>query len=74
MDDPRGKGVTMGSTREPDQQVVECSMDEVAERLSAQEGRTVTVAECRKLECQALRKLRAELSRRGLVFDVLIPK
>lgn len=64
-------GVTV---REINYQIVDCSIEEVAERLSLQEGRPVTVAECRKLECQALRKLRAELSRRGLSFEALIPK
>lgn len=48
-------------------------MEEVAQWLSIQEGRTVTVEECRMIECQALRKLRRTLVERGLGYDDLVP-
>lgn len=53
--------------------VVECSVEEVAAALTVQEGRPVTVQEVRRLECCAMRKLRAELRRRGLTADELVP-
>lgn len=46
--------------------MVELTQEETAAALSFQEGRTVTVQEVRQIECQALRKLRRELLRRGL--------
>lgn len=55
-----------------DYEMVECTMEEVAERLSFQEGRKVTVAECRKIECHALRKLRSLLQDRGIEAQDLI--
>ena len=42
--------------------------------LSAMEGREVTVHEVRRIETQALRKLRMEFSRRGLSPAVLLPE
>ncbi len=56
-----------------DYSMVECTMEEVAERLSFQEGRTVTVAECRKIECHALRKIRSLLRERGIEPQDIIP-
>lgn len=53
-------------------ELTECTIEEVAARLSEVEGCTVTVLDVRRIEAQAFRKLRAELSRRGLmVFDLL---
>lgn len=56
-----------------DYEMVECTMEEVAERLSFQEGRKVTVAECRKIECLALRKIRVLLRERGIEPQDIIP-
>lgn len=53
--------------------MVECSMEEVAERMSLQEGRAVSVAECRKLEFSALRKIRILLRERGIEPQDIIP-
>ena len=50
------------------------SVEEVAAWLSAMEGREVTVHEVRRIEAQALRKLRMEFSRRGLSPAVLLPE
>ena len=46
---------------------------EVAEVLSVEEGRQVTVAEIVRLECQALRKLRSACLRRGLTAATCLP-
>jgi DNA-directed RNA polymerase sigma subunit (sigma70/sigma32) len=45
--------------------------EEVAAALSLDEGRPVTILENRKIECQALRKIRSALARRGLRADDL---
>ena len=50
------------------------SVEEVAAWLSAMEGREVSVHEVRRIEAQALRKLRQEFIRRGLSPAVLLPK
>ncbi|HPT49720.1 MAG TPA: hypothetical protein PKZ22_05905 [Accumulibacter sp.] len=50
------------------------SVEEVAAWLSAMEGREVTVHEVRRIEAQALRKLRMEFARRGLSPAVLLPE
>ena len=50
------------------------SVEEVAAWLSAIEGREVTVHEVRRIEAQALRKLRMEFARRGLSPAVLLPE
>jgi len=49
------------------------SVEQVAARLSAAEGRAVSVQEVRRIEAQALRKLRHELIRRGLSPAALLP-
>lgn len=49
------------------------SVEEVAAWLSAMEGRKVSVHEVRRIEAQALRKLRMEFARRGLSPAVLLP-
>lgn len=50
------------------------SVEEVAAWLSAMEGREVTFHEVRRIEAQALRKLRMEFARRGLSPAVLLPE
>lgn len=57
-----------------DYEMVACTMEEVAKMMSMQEGRPVTVGECRKLECQALRKLRAVLRDKGIEPEDIIPE
>lgn len=49
------------------------SAEEVAAWLSEIEGCTVTVLDVRRIEAQALRKLRSALHGRGLTFDDLEP-
>jgi len=46
---------------------------EIAARLSAEEGRVITVVEIYRIECQALRKLRRTLDDRGIGYDDLQP-
>ena len=46
---------------------------EIAERLSIEEGRVVKTSEIYMLECRALRKLRQALSDRGIGYDDLQP-
>lgn len=54
-------------------ELVAATEDEVAAWLSAAEGRAVTVQEVRRIENQALRKLRRALHERGiLVSDLLL--
>jgi DNA-directed RNA polymerase sigma subunit (sigma70/sigma32) len=50
------------------------SVEEVAAWLSAMEGRAVSIHEVRRIEAQALRKLRQEIARRGLTPAVLLPE
>lgn len=45
--------------------------EEVAAALSLDEGRPVTILEIRKIECQAMRKIRSALAKRGLRADDL---
>lgn len=47
--------------------------EEVAAELSRVEGRAVSVAEVRRIEAQALRKLRRMLQGRGLTAGNLLP-
>lgn len=47
--------------------------DEVAEHLSFVEGRQVSIDEVRRIEVQALRKLRQALHRRGITLADLLP-
>lgn len=54
-------------------ELIDKTIEEVAAAMSQEEGHPVTVLEVRRLECQALRKLRRELERRGLTPEVLIP-
>lgn len=49
------------------------TVEEVAAQLSFAEGREVTIHEVRRIEAQALRKLRQMLSGRGLVASELLP-
>lgn len=44
---------------------------EIAKRLSAEEGRVVTAVEIYRIECQALRKLRMTLNDRGISYEAL---
>lgn len=53
--------------------LTECTIEEVAAWLSELEGCIVTVLEVRRIEAQALRKLRSVMVRRGLTFDDLEP-
>ena len=55
-------------------EMTECTCEEVAAWLSDIEGRTVTVLEVRRIESQALRKLRSAIVRRGLRLDDLLPE
>ena len=50
------------------------TVEEVAEWLSFSEGGEVTVHEVRRVEAQALRKLRMEIARRGLSLAILLPE
>ena len=54
-------------------EMTECTSEEVAAWLSEIEGCTVTVLEVRRIEAQALRKLRRALLGRGLALDDLLP-
>lgn len=49
------------------------TVEEVAERLSAQEGRQVSVGEVRRIEAGAMRKLRKMLPALGLTPANLLP-
>lgn len=53
--------------------LVDQSIEEVAKALSREEGRQVTMDEIRRLEFQAMRKLRRELERRGLTAELIMP-
>ncbi|MBW6494574.1 MAG: hypothetical protein K0B16_08475 [Burkholderiaceae bacterium] len=48
--------------------------EEVAAELSRVEGRVVSVAEVRRIESQALRKLRRMLAEKGLTAGNLLPE
>lgn len=50
-------------------ELVSATVEEVARWLSAIEGKPVSIQEVRRIECQALRKLRSELIRRGLRWE-----
>ena len=50
-----------------------CTAEEVAAMLSIDEGRRVSVAEIRQIECRALRKLRHLLQRCQLNIGNLVP-
>lgn len=52
---------------------VGASIEEVAEWLSVAEGRPVTIHEVRRIEAQALRKLRQRFRERGLFPANLLP-
>lgn len=54
-------------------ELTECTIEEVAAWLSEVEGCTVTVLDVRRIEAQALRKLRSALHGRGLTLDDLEP-
>ena len=54
-------------------EMTDCTIEEVAAWLSEIEGRAVTVLEVRRIEGQALRKLRRALLGRGLALDDLLP-
>lgn len=54
--------------------LVAATVEEVAAWLSAAEGRAVSIHEVRRIEAQALRKLRQEFGRRGLSPDALLPE
>jgi hypothetical protein len=48
--------------------------EEVAYWLSVSEGRPMSIQDVRRIETQALRKLRAEFARRGLGVKDLAPR
>lgn len=54
-------------------QMLGATVEEVAAWLSFHEGRKVTIHEVRRIEMQALQKLRIELQRRGLAGSDLLP-
>ena len=54
-------------------EVTVATVEEVAERLSAQEGRPVSVEEVRCIEAGAFRKLRKMLAAMGLTSANLLP-
>ena len=54
-------------------EVEAATVEEVAAWLSAVEGRAVSVHEVRRIEVQALRRLRREFARRGLSAAVVLP-
>jgi hypothetical protein len=58
---------------QPDEPI-EATVEEVAAWLSAMEGRAISIHEVRRIEVQALRKLRREFARRGLYPAVLLPE
>jgi DNA-directed RNA polymerase sigma subunit (sigma70/sigma32) len=53
--------------------LVAATVEEVAAWLSIAEGRTVSIQEVRRIEAQALRKLRQALGERGLSATDLLP-
>lgn len=53
--------------------LTECTIEEVAAWLSELEGCIVTVLEVRRIEAQALRKLRKVMQARCLRLDDLLP-
>ena len=59
--------------RPPVSESVCASVEEVAEWLSFAEGRTVSIHEVRRIEAQALRKLRQRFRERGLSPANLLP-
>lgn len=60
---------------QPPVEVVESATEEeVAAALSELEGRPVTTLEVRRIEFQALRKLRRMLAARGLTAKNLLPE
>lgn len=61
-------------TRPQHGELIEATVEEVAAWLSATEGRAVSIHEVRRIEAQALRKLRMEFARRGLSPAVLLPE
>lgn len=61
-------------TRPKAGELIEATEEEVAAWLSATEGRVVSVHEVRRIEAQALRKLRMEFARRGLFPADLLPE
>jgi DNA-directed RNA polymerase sigma subunit (sigma70/sigma32) len=60
-------------TRPKSGELIEATVEEVAAWLSATEGRAVSGHEVRRIEAQALRKLRQEFTRRGLSPADLLP-
>jgi DNA-directed RNA polymerase sigma subunit (sigma70/sigma32) len=60
-------------TRPKAEEPAEATVEEVAAWLSATEGRAVSIHEVRRIEAQALRKLRQEFTRRGLFPADLLP-
>ena len=54
-------------------ELIGASIEEVAEWLSVAEGRPVTIHEVRRIEAQALRKLRQRFRERGLFPANLLP-
>jgi len=61
-------------TRPKSGELIEATVEEVAAWLSATEGRAVSIHEVRRIEAQALRKLRQEFMRRGLFPADLLPE
>ena len=55
-------------------EVTVATVEEVAERLSVQEGRPVSVDEVRRIEVGAMRKLHKMLSALGLTPANLLPE
>ena len=55
-------------------ELLAATVEEVAAWLSFSEGREVTIHEVRRIEAQALRKLRLELQQRGLGVGALLPE
>lgn len=63
-----------GSDSEQPVEVEAATVEEVAAELSKAEGRRVSVQEVRRIECQALRKLRRILQERRLTAKNLLPR
>lgn len=67
-----GRTVTADTPTAPGD-AVHATIEEIAVVLSEEEGRVVTPEEVRRIEFQALRKLRQILRARGLTPDNLLP-
>ena len=62
------------ATRPKSGELIEATVEEVAAWLFAMEGRAVSIHEVRRLDAQALHKLRQEFTRRGLFPADLLPE